>query len=139
MRNLTCPLIAVLLLAGAGCGGPAPVDHGTSGIIQSGSAMLSDVQITVHRVDGDARELIGFGVSKPGGTFGLMQAAAAGPLWLKPGQYAFTLESVGPEPLVWASEYSQPDKTPLTRAWTDSDESLVLDVPEPQAWQRPRR
>lgn len=125
-----------LILVSAGCTGSQAVAPGTRGVIHAGGAALSDVQVTVHRTVGSTYEPIGHGVSSPTGEFGLIQTAGAGSLWLEPGEYAFTLESVGPEPLAWPVDYSRPESTPLTRTWTENDESLDLVVPEPQPKRR---
>jgi len=125
-----------LILMSAGCGGSQAVPPGTRGLIHAGGATLSDIQVTVHRAVGSTYEPIGHGVSSPTGEFGLIQTAGAGSLWLEPGEYAFTLESVGPEPLAWPADFALPESTPLTRTWTGNDELLDLDVPEPQPKRR---
>ena len=88
---------------------------------------LREVQIHVHRA-GES-EPIGFGVSTEGGTFALYQPGARGPLHLAPGDYVFTLESVGPEPIPLPRETSDPQRTPLRKAWNASDVELELSLP----------
>jgi hypothetical protein len=63
---------------------------------------------------------------------GLVREKAAGPLWLEPGEYSFTLESNGSVPFAWPAEYQDPSRTPLKRDWTTADRILELDVPEPR-------
>lgn len=92
-----------------------------------GSNGLREVQLNVHRV-GEWRP-IGFGVSREGGTFELYQPRARGPLHLTPGDYVFTLESVGPEPIQLPRETSDPQRTPLQKTWTSSDVALELVLP----------
>jgi len=121
----------LVVVAAAGCGGPAPVRPGTRGTVSAGDRALGDVRVTVYRRTGDHAEFVGFGVSNLDGRFGLFQEDAVGPLWLEPGEYALTLESNGVDPFFWPVEYLDPLKTPLVQAWTGGEE-LQLDVPEPQ-------
>jgi hypothetical protein len=122
------------LLVASGCGsGVTPVTGGTAGIIRAGETNLSDVQVTVHRWSGSQAELVGWGVSKPDGTFRLVQPNAKGPLHLSSGEYRVTLESVGAVPVVFPKEYSSAERTPLTVEWTSSMEQIELDVPQPKA------
>jgi hypothetical protein len=118
------------VIAACGCGGPTPVRPGTRGTISTGGRGLAEVRVEVYRRDGDEAEFVGYGVSNPEGRFGLFQDDAAGPLWLEPGEYALTLQSVSPDPFTWPVEYLDPLKTPLLQEWEGSGE-LVLEVPEP--------
>jgi hypothetical protein len=118
---LTCA--AVL----SGCSRNHSVAGGTRGVLRRASNGLREVQIHVHRV-GES-EPIGFGVSTEGGAFELYQPGARGPLHLAPGDYVFTLESVGPEPIPLPRETSDPQRTPLRKTWTTSDGELQLDLP----------
>lgn len=120
-----------LLLAVAGCGGSTAAPGGTKGTIRHGTATLSDVQVTVHRGDHGFWEPVGFGVSGADGQFELRDNLASGPLWLTPGRYRFTIESVGPTPLAWSPAHQDPAQTPLRRTWTATDTTLDVDVPEP--------
>jgi len=119
-------LAVVLTLSG--CGGVTPVTGGTNGVLHSGAAMLSEIQITVHQVDGDKFKPIGFAVPQSDGTFQLVAPEAKGPLRLAPGDYRFTLESVG-APVVIPKEMSKPETTPLKATWTGSEPKLDIDVP----------
>lgn len=119
------------VVAACGCGGPTPVRPGTRGTIRAGERGLADVRIEVYRQVGNAAELIGYGVSNPGGQFGLYLEDAAGPLWLEPGEYALTLQSESPEPFTWPPDYQDAQKTPLKQSWSKGDKSLDLNVPEP--------
>ncbi len=123
----------VIALTLIGCGGPSPAPAGTTGIIRCGSTTLSDVHVTVHRGDLGFWEPVGFGVSGADGRFELRDNLATGPLWLKPGRYRLTIESVGPTPLVWTAAHFDPALTPLRRTWSEIDTTLDLEVPEPSA------
>jgi hypothetical protein len=89
----------------------------------------SDICVTIHRVNETASEPIGFGVTANDGTFQLVKNEALGPLWLPPGEYRCTLESVG-SPIRIPREYTKSGSTPLKVSWSAADKSLELDVPE---------
>lgn len=128
-----CDLIRILVLAVVfgtlpGCGGPAPAEGGTPGKLTFGSDVSSDIQITVHqRVSGGFQEL-GFGNTSADGSFILYKSGAKEPLWLEPGDYRFTLESIGP-PVQFPEELQEPNSTPLKVTWTSDMTSLLLDLP----------
>lgn len=111
-----------------GCEGVKPVTGGTDGVLHVGSVMLSDIQVTVHQVEGNSSKPIGFGVAGVDGSFQLALNEAKGPLTLAPGEYRCTLESVG-APVVILTEYTKPDTTPLKITWSASDRKLDLDIP----------
>ena len=121
------PLVGLLFLATAlaGCGGVKPVTGGTQGTLKVGGQLLSDIQVTVHRVDGDTIESIGFGTTDNDGVFELVTNGAKGPLWLEEGEYRFTLESAG-APVQFSPEYALPTKTPLRVSWAGSEQDLEL-------------
>lgn len=120
-------LIVALMFLPA-CGGVKPITSGTDGVLHSGSVMLSDIQVTVHQVEGSTSTPIGFGVAGADGSFQLAVNEAKGPLTLVPGEYRCTLESVG-APVVILKEYTKPDTTPLKITWSASDRKLDLDIP----------
>lgn len=114
-------------MALSSCSHNHSVAGGTRGVLRRAGTGLREVQIHVHR-DGEPTP-IGFGISTEGGTFELYQPGARGPLHLAPGDYAFTLESVGPEPIPLPRETGDPQRTPLRKSWTDTDVSLELNLP----------
>jgi hypothetical protein len=118
-------LMCALVLSS--CSRSHSVVGGTRGVLRRAGTGLREVQIHVHRAG--ETEPIGFGVSTEGGTFALYQPGARGPLHLTPGDYAFTLESVGPEPIPLPRETSDLRRTPLRRTWTGSDTELELALP----------
>lgn len=61
------------------------------------------------------------------GSFRLATDLDVEPLWLEPGDYRVTLESVG-SPVAIPAEYGDVDRTPLRIHWND-DEQLSLNVP----------
>lgn len=111
-----------------GCGGVKPVTGGTSGILHAGDDLLSDIQVTVHEVDGSSTRPIGFGVTDREGSFELVKNGAHGALILPPGDYRFTLESAG-APGQIPKEYTQTGTTPLKVTWSAADSDLDLEVP----------
>jgi hypothetical protein len=110
----------------AGCSDvPAPVTGGTPGTLTFGDGVTSDINITVHRNSAGSFQSIGFGLTDVEGKFILYQTGAAGPLWLDPGDYVFTLESVGPS-IAFPKEYLNPQTTPLKLNWTADSKSADL-------------
>jgi hypothetical protein len=87
--------------------------------------VTSDINITVHRSSAGSFHPIGFGLTDVEGKFILYQTGAAGPLWLEPGDYVFTLESVGPA-IAFPKEYLRPQSTPLKLSWTADSKSADL-------------
>jgi hypothetical protein len=119
-------LLMLLVFTAVGCGGVESVAGGTRGTLLADGAPLSEIQITVHHVDGSTTQPVGFGVT----AFELFANGAQGPLWLEPGEYRCTLESVG-APLQIRQEYTQPETTPLKVSWSQIDQSLNLEIPTP--------
>jgi hypothetical protein len=124
-----CRIVLLLMLAAAlpGCGVQS-VPGGTYGTLHAGDEWLSDVQVTVHQVEGSTTRAVGFGVTTLDGTFELFTNGAQGPLWLAPGEYRCTLESAG-APLQFPEEYARADTTPLKIDWSDADGDLDLEIP----------
>jgi hypothetical protein len=120
----------VLLVAAAlpGCGGVKPVAGGTHGTLKVAGQLLSDIQVTVHQVEGGSTRPVGFGTTIADGIFELVTNGALGPLWLDAGEYRFTLESAG-APVQFPKEYTRADTTPLKRTWAGGDSNLELEVP----------
>ncbi|MBL8810586.1 MAG: hypothetical protein JNM43_10450 [Planctomycetaceae bacterium] len=119
-------IVASMLL---GCdSGPAPAAGGTSGTLKFGDAVTSDIVITVHRANGASLEVVGFGTTQPDGSFVLYKPGAGEPLFLEPGSYSCTLESVGP-PLKLPKEYLEASRSPLKIEWTADLKSLDLTAP----------
>jgi hypothetical protein len=120
--------LALVLIAAAlpGCG-VRPVTGGTKGVLRYGGKLLGDIQVTVHQVDGNSTQPIGFGVTANDGSFRLVKNNASGALWLSAGEYRCTLESAG-APIRVAKVYTKADTTPLKITWSASDKSLDLDA-----------
>lgn len=128
LPKLSQLVLTLCLLLSLGCGGAHPVTGGTNGVLHSGPTLLSEIQINVHQVGESSTKLIGFGVAGMDGAFQLVSPGAAGSLRLAPGEYRFTLESVG-APVVIPKEFTQPETTPLKVTWTDSEAKLDFDLP----------
>ncbi len=122
---LALPLAVAVLL---GCSGVKPVIGGTEGTLRVGNEYFSDIQVTVHEVDGSSFQPVGFGVTDTDGIFRLVTNGAQGPLSLPPGEYRCTVESVG-APVQFPGEYAQANSTPLKISWSDGDTELELKVP----------
>lgn len=123
-RFLCLGLLALLL----GCG-PRPTKGGTPGTFQYGGLPSLDVQIHLHRPP--AMEHVGFGITTADGKFQLVTSDAKGPLFLSPGEYIVTLESIGTDPVYFPAEYAHPTTSPLRRTWSASDTSLDIQIPAP--------
>ena len=123
-------MLVLLLVAAAlpACGGVKPVAGGTQGTLKVAGQLLSDIQVTVHQVEGGPAHPVGFGTTIADGTFELVTNGAQGPLWLDAGEYRFTLESAG-APVQFPKEYTHADTTPLKRTWAGGDGDLELEVP----------
>lgn len=126
--NIILPIFLFTVSLFAGCSdAPAPTTGGTPGTLAFGDGVTSDINIAVHRSSAGSFQPIGFGLTDIEGKFILYQTGAAGPLWLKPGDYVFTLESVGPS-IAFPKEYLSPQTTPLKLSWTASSKSADLKV-----------
>lgn len=119
-------LITVSLLSGCS-DAPVPATGGTPGTLTFGDGVTSDINLTVHRNSAGSFQPIGFGLTDVEGKFILYQTGAAGPLWLEPGDYVFTLESVGPS-IAFPKEYLSPQTTPLKLNWTADSKSADLTI-----------
>lgn len=126
LRCLGLTLLAATLLSATGCGGPQPVAGGTRGLLHHGNTALGDIQIVLYPADNSAA--VGFGVTNPDGWFELRQPGATGPLWLEPGDYRATLESVGSTPLRLPTPYLTPETTPLQFSWTGGSTTIELEA-----------
>lgn len=120
-------LVACLLVA-AGCGGAKPVTGGTSGTLRCGPQPLGDIQLTLHQPQESGFRTIGFGLTRPDGSFDLLAQGATGPLWLTAGDYVCTLESAG-APVQFPKEYLSPKTSPLKVRWSDEMTRLDLEGP----------
>jgi hypothetical protein len=121
-------IVMCAVAAGApGCG-PQPISGGAKGLLRAGGQPLSEVQVTIHQAAGNDWRPIGFGVTSSDGTFELVTMNAEGALWLAPGEYRCTLESVG-APVQIPREYATPETTPLAVDYVATDQSIDLAAP----------
>ena len=119
LKMIRVILLAVVLVALPGCGGgPSPSKGGTPGKLTFGSNVSSDIKVTIHRDAASGFEELGFANN----------SGATEPLWLEPGDYAFTLESIGP-PVEFPGEFVKPESTPLKVTWTSDMTSISLEAP----------
>lgn len=124
LRFLSLGMLVLLL----GCG-PRPTTGGTPGTFQYDGLPRVDVQIHLHVLP--TQERVGFGITTADGKFQLFTSDAKKPLFLSPGEYAITLESIGTDPVLLPPEYSNPTTTPLRRIWSTGDTSLDIHIPAP--------
>ena len=128
--RLKFALLAVSFHCLVGCGSAtAPAEGGTTGILKFGANVTSDIVVTVHQQNGGQFSAIGFGTTIQDGSFILYKPGATEPLWLEPGEYVFSLESIGP-PIQIPAEYQKAESTPLKITWTSDMKSLNLEAPE---------
>lgn len=102
-------VLGLVALSIAGCG-VRPVKGGTHGMLRIDGEVIGDIQITVHRMDESLIEPIGIGTTNNDGEFELLQPGAQGALWLTPGEYRFTLESIGP-PIQFPKDFTKAETT----------------------------
>jgi len=122
-------LILAAALLFTGCRGRVrAVSGGTPGVLDCGGQYLGDIQLSLYQLKGASFLSVGFAVTRPDGTFELHTNAAAGPLWLLPGKYRCTLESVG-APVQFSQPYHAPHTTPLELEWTESMKELQIHGP----------
>jgi|GEM_PF-457627 len=118
----------VLLLALFGCGQASSPMTGTPGQVLLNGFGFGDIQVNVFR---DAGEHVAFGVSDSTGSFRLLTPDASRAVNLEPGQYRLTVESVGGVLVPIPAPLAQPDKTPLVREWSGSEETLRVEFDVP--------
>jgi hypothetical protein len=119
-------MVAIALISGglSGCA-PKPIAGGTPGLLTTDGNSIPDVQVALYAVGSGER--LGYGMTSSDGSFQLVAADSRGPLELKPGSYAVTLESVG-APTELSRIYTDPQSTPLRVDWSGGDR-LELHVP----------
>ena len=118
-----------VVVAMTGCSrAPKPVKGGTNGELQQAGNPIGDIQVRVYQEDGNSYEVVGFADTNGEGQFQLLVPEGDGPLYLGPGDYCFTLNSVGSR-IPIPKEYGKPETTPLKVSWSVSDETLQLELP----------
>lgn len=128
-KNVVRCVFAIGCLMGllSGCSGDRSVTGGTKGTLRTTTTELCDVRVNVY-VAG-TMEPIGFGITRDQGRFELYRPDAFSALYLSPGEYSFTLESLGPDPLPLAPQLRHPRRTPLRKRWSESDSTLEIVIP----------
>lgn len=112
----------------SGCPAKRSTPGGTAGVLSLKSGQpLADIQLGVFAESG-ADELLGTGVSGLDGSFALRDPQAQRPLWLEPGKYKLTLESVGTVPIRLPAAWGKPAKTPLRMEVLGPDTILRIQV-----------
>ncbi len=121
--------VGVLIGGLSGCGSTAISRDGSSGSLLFGTQTLSDICVVVHRKQGSEFQSPGFGITDHTGSFNLVATGGQEALILEPGEYCFTLESLGPQ-IVFPASYLKPETTPLKVNWSAEMTSLDLEAPE---------
>ncbi len=127
MKSLVSSMILCLLLLGGCSAGPSRISGGTSGSLLAGDTPVPDFEVRIYATASTA--LLGLGTTGNDGKFQLVKPKGEGPLWLLPGEYAFTLESIGPETPRMPPAYGNASKTPLRVNWKSEDKALDLRIP----------
>lgn len=115
-------------VASAGCSEPPSVRGGNIGRVTVGGQSWPEVQVTIYRGPATDALKLGFGVTNAEGRIELLAEEATGPLWLVPGDYLATAESIGP-PLEIAPACRDVAKTPLRFTIGNGQSEFALDVP----------
>ena len=126
IRMITAGIVFGCLL---GCGSATVSKDGTAGALWFGTETVGDICVVAHRRDGVRFQQVGFGTTDQSGFFNLLKIGGQDPLLLEPGDYVFTLESVGPQ-IDFPTVYLQPELTPLKVAWSTGMTMLDLQAPE---------
>lgn len=134
---MRCRILLVLTLSALlmeGCGKPQEIPGGTPGIVRVDEKGLPDVQVTAYRANTDQkREPVAIGISGRSGEFVLRNLNTLEAVWIEPGEYRFTVESIGEIHIPWSPEFRNPERTPLRQIRTDQDHQklIELNVPDP--------
>ena len=124
-------ILTVGILTGClqGCSSPTVSKDGSAGSLWFGTETLGDICVVVHRKESTSFQSIGFGTTDQAGFFHLLKTGGQDPLILEPGEYVFTLESVGPQ-IEFPDEYLNAETSPLKATWSAESTSLDLKAPE---------
>jgi hypothetical protein len=126
MRYVACCMTCLVALIGCGPFSQ-PTLGGTPGTLTAGELRIPDFEVKIFET-GSTKPLA-VGTTDGDGKFQLVQPKGEGPFWLLPGEYGFTLDSVGPSPPRMPANYSNPSKTPLKVKWKPDDKTLDLRIP----------
>ncbi|MFO0920918.1 MAG: hypothetical protein U0905_00285 [Pirellulales bacterium] len=131
MYRWNCGRWAILLIGMVlywGCQSKRSTPGGMPGVLLLKNGQpLADIQLSVFPESG-SDELLGIGVSGLDGSFNLRDPQAHHPLWLEPGKYKLTLESVGTVPIRLPDAWGKPSKTPLRMEVLGRDTMLSVQV-----------
>ncbi len=131
-RQSSLVVIVALAISMIGCSrAPKPVKGGTNGELQQAGNPIGDIQVRIYQTDGASYEVVGFADTNGEGQFQLLVSEGDGPLYLGPGEYCCTLNSVGSR-IPIPKEYGKPETTPLKVSWAGGDETLQLELPLPK-------
>jgi hypothetical protein len=115
-----------------GCGGPPEIPGGTRGIVHTNDVPLADILIAVYAVGQREQQPVAFAISGSDGMFELREPGTLQALWLPAGEYVFTIEAAGENPLEWPAEFRSREKSPWREAWPGGDQTLDLNLPAPR-------
>jgi hypothetical protein len=100
-------------------------------MVTTDGSPLSQIELTVYNDEGFLGDAIGYGSVGDDGSFELINVSRTGRLELDPGQYRFTIESVGADILI-PERYADPKKT-ILRVRCEPDAPIMLEVPSMSA------
>ncbi len=138
-------LLTAILCMSLGCGrSHRSTAGGTPGqVVTASGHPLIDVLVRFHSHSeaqsaekDDAQEAkmaegIAMGSTDLGGNFRLTTPDAKSAVWLTPGRYRVTIESMGSVPYFWNESLNDPRQTPLFLDWNGQPEQIELQVPDP--------
>ncbi len=88
---------------------------------------LPDIQVSIFG-ESHPNQILGIGVTGLDGRFVLRDPEAHRPLWLTPGKYRLTLESVGSIPLRMPESWGKPSKTPHGIEVLQAEQTIQVQV-----------
>lgn len=119
-------MLAALMMI-SGCTKDGSVRGGTTGRVTVGGEPFPEIQVTVFRGEPKDALKLGFGVTGMDGRVELLAEEATGPLWLIPGEYLVTVESIGPT-LAIPRDCLDVKRTPLRMTIGTVSSEFTLDV-----------
>ncbi|MCA9090889.1 MAG: hypothetical protein KDA90_19885 [Planctomycetaceae bacterium] len=121
---IVLPVFAALA---GGCSETPELPGGTRGIILVQRMPMADIQVNIYQ-DGTEGP-IAFGISECDGHFELRLPRTLEAVWLQPGHYRMTVESVGEHFIRWAPHFSDPANTPLQQHWSGDADEFLVEIP----------
>lgn len=122
-----CAIVLAAVTVVSGCTKDDSVRGGTTGRVTMGGEPFPEIQVTVFRGEPNDALKLGFGVTGMDGRVELLAEEATGPLWLIPGEYLVTVESIGPT-LAIPRDCLDVKRTPLRLTIGEDSTEFTLDI-----------